>query len=70
MSKFRFLAALALLAASAGIAQPLTAQSLGDRLKKKVQEKVDRKTDEKLDKVASCVVGDAACVEKAKKERR
>jgi len=68
MSKYRLLGALALLVASAGLAQPVAAQSLGDRLKKKVQEKVDRKTEDGLNKVASCVVGDAACVEKAKKE--
>ena len=68
MSNYRLLSTLALLVATAGLAQPLTAQSLGDRLKKKVQEKVDRKTEEGLDKAASCVVGDAACVEKAKKE--
>jgi OmpA-OmpF porin, OOP family len=68
MSKYRLLGALALLVASAGLAQPAVAQSIGDRLKRKVQEKVDRKTDEGLDKVASCVVGDTACVEKAKKE--
>jgi OOP family OmpA-OmpF porin len=68
MSKYRVLGALAILVAGAGLAQPLAAQSLGDRLKRKVQEKVDRKTDEGLDKVASCVVGDSACVDKAKKE--
>ncbi|HEX6943697.1 MAG TPA: OmpA family protein [Gemmatimonadaceae bacterium] len=68
MSKYRLLGALALLVASAGLAQPAVAQSIGDRLKRKVQEKVDRKTNEGLDKVASCVVGDTACVEKAKKE--
>ena len=61
-------ASLALLLAASGLAQPLTAQSLGDRLKRKVAEKVDKKTNDGLDKVASCVVGDAACVEKAKKE--
>ena len=68
MSKVRMLSALALVVAAAGLAQPVTAQSLGDRLKKKVQEKVDRKTEDGLNKVASCVVGDAACVEKARKE--
>ena len=68
MSKFRSWASLALLLAASGLAQPLTAQSLGDRLKRKVAEKVDKKTNDGLDKVASCVVGDAACVEKAKKE--
>jgi len=64
----KWLGALAILVAGAGLLQPLPAQSLGDRLKKKVAEKVDRKTNDGLDKVASCVVGDAACVEKAKKE--
>ena len=68
MSKYRWFSALALVVASAGLAQPVAAQSIGDRLKKKVQEKVDRKTEDGLNKVASCVVGDAACVEKAKKE--
>ena len=68
MSKFRVFAALTLLLATSGVSQSANAQSLGDRLKKKVAEKVDRKTNEGLDKVASCVVGDAACVEKAKKE--
>lgn len=68
MSKYRVLGALAILLAGAGLAQPLAAQSLGDRLKRKVQEKVDRKTEDGLNKVASCVVGDTACVEKAKKE--
>ena len=60
MSKYRLLGALALLAAGAGLAQPVSAQSIRDRLKRKVEEKVD--------KAVSCVIGDAACVEKAKKE--
>lgn len=63
-----WLGALAILVAGAGLLQPLPAQSLGDRLKRKVAEKVDKKTNDGLDKVASCVVGDAACVEKAKKD--
>jgi OOP family OmpA-OmpF porin len=60
MSKYRLLGALALIAAGAGLALPVSAQSIGDRLKRKVQEKVD--------KAVSCVIGDEACVEKAKKE--
>lgn len=68
MSKYRLAGTLALLAVSVGMAHPAAAQSIGDRLKRKVQEKVERKTDEQLDKVASCVVGDTACVDKAKKE--
>lgn len=68
MSKYRFIGALTLIAAGAGLVQPAAAQSIGDRLKRKVQEKVERKADDAMDKVASCVVGDAACVEKARKE--
>jgi OOP family OmpA-OmpF porin len=67
MSKNRLLGVLALVV-GASVAQPVSAQSIGDRLKKKVQERVDRKTDDALNKVASCVVGDQACVDKAKKE--
>ena len=68
MSKSRLIGALALLAVSVGVARPTAAQSIGDRLKRKMQDKVERKTDEQLEKVASCVVGDTACVDKAKKE--
>jgi outer membrane protein OmpA-like peptidoglycan-associated protein len=64
MSKHRLLGALALVVASAGLAQSLAAQSIGDRLKRRVQQKADQA----LDKAVSCVVGDTACVEKAKKE--
>lgn len=64
MSKYRLLGALALFVASAGLAQSLAAQSIGDRLKRRVQEKADQA----LDKAVACVVGDTACVEKAKKE--
>jgi OOP family OmpA-OmpF porin len=60
MLKHRLLGALAFIAAGAGLALPVSAQSIGDRLKRKVQEKVD--------KAVSCVIGDEACVEKAKKE--
>ena len=60
MSKYRLLGALALLAAGAGLAQPVSAQSLGDRLRRKVEQKIDN--------AVSCVIGDTACVEKAKKE--
>ena len=60
MSKYRLLGALAILAAGAGLARPVAAQSIGDRLRRKVEQKIDN--------AVSCVIGDTACVEKAKKE--
>lgn len=68
MASYRLLGTLALIVAGAGLAQPVAAQSIGDRLKRKVESKVDRKAEEALDKAASCIVGDTACVDKAKKE--
>lgn len=60
MSKYRLLGALAFVAVGASLAQPVSAQSIRDRLRRKVEEKVD--------KAVSCAIGDTACVEKAKKE--
>jgi len=64
MSKFRFFGALTVFVTGASLAQPVDAQSIGDRLKRRAQEKAD----DAINKAVSCVVGDTACVEKAKKE--
>jgi outer membrane protein OmpA-like peptidoglycan-associated protein len=54
---------------------PASAQSLGDRLKKKAKERVDKNTEKGMDKAldkaenaVKCAATDTACIEKAKAE--
>jgi outer membrane protein OmpA-like peptidoglycan-associated protein len=55
--------------------EPVSAQSIGDRLKKKAKERVDQKTEKGIDKAldkaenaVTCAATDAACIAKAKAE--
>src|SRR5690606_16349085 len=57
------------------VAEPASAQSLGDRLKKKAKQRIDQKTDRGMDKAldkaedaVKCAATDAACIAKAKAE--
>jgi Outer membrane protein and related peptidoglycan-associated (lipo)proteins len=75
MQLSRLFAAVAAASLLSVQAAPLSAQSLGDRLKRKVQERVDRKTDEGMDKAldkaeetVKCAATDSACIAKAKAE--
>lgn len=55
--------------------EPASAQSFGDRLKKKAKERLDQKTEQGIDKTldkaenaVKCAATDVACIEKAKAE--
>jgi outer membrane protein OmpA-like peptidoglycan-associated protein len=57
------------------VVAPASAQSIGDRLKRKAKERVDQATERGIDKtldkaenVVKCAATDAACIEKAKAE--
>ena len=69
------LAAVAVASLLAVPVESASAQSIGDRLKRKAKERVDRKTDQGVDKAldkaeatVKCAATDAACIEKAKAE--
>ncbi len=71
----RLLAALVVASLLSFYAEPASAQSMGDRLKRKAKERIDQKTEKGMDKAldkaentVKCASTDAACIEKAQAE--
>ena len=75
MRAARLVAAIIVASLVSITADPASAQSIGDRLKRKAKERVERKTDQGVDKAldkaeqtVKCAATDEACIAKAKAE--
>jgi outer membrane protein OmpA-like peptidoglycan-associated protein len=71
----RLIAALVVASLFSVYAEPVSAQGIGDRLKRKAKERLDQKTEKGIDKAldkaentVKCAATDTACIEKAKAE--